>query len=87
MPEYVYRAVDENGLVVKNRVQDKSKQSLIKKLKVNGLMPINVSQVSFGKYKKGGIKKNITNIDEMMQIANSANIAPKKQTTKFSTSQ
>ena len=62
MPEYVYRAVDENGLVVKNRVQDKSKQSLIKKLKVNGLMPINVSQVSFGKYKKGGIKKNITNI-------------------------
>ena len=46
MPEYVYRAVDENGLVVKNRVQDKSKQSLIKKLKVNGLMPINVSQVS-----------------------------------------
>ena len=85
MPEYVYRAVDENGLVVKNRVQDKSKQSLIKKLKVNGLMPINVSQVSFGKYKKGGIKKNITNIDEMMQIANSANIAPKKETRKFST--
>lgn len=85
MPEYVYRAVDENGLVVKNRVQDKSKQSLIKKLKVNGLMPINVSQVSFGKYNKSGIKKNITNIDEMMQVANSANIAPKKETRKFST--
>ena len=38
MPEYIYRAVDENGVMVKNRVQDKSKQNLIKKLKVNGLM-------------------------------------------------
>ena len=84
MPEYVYRAVDENGIVVKNRVQDKSKQNLIKKLKLNGLMPINVTQVSFGKYKKGGLKRNITNIDEIMQLANSASIAPKKDTRKFS---
>lgn len=84
MPEYVYKAVDENGIIVKNRVQDKSKQNLIKKLKVNGLMPINVTQVSFGKYKKGGLKKNITNIDEIMQLANSASIAPKKEARKFS---
>ena len=49
MPEYVYKAVDENGIIVKNRVQDKSKQNLIKKLKLNGLMPIDVTQVSFGK--------------------------------------
>ena len=61
MPEYIYRAVDENGVLVKNRVQDKSKQNLIKKLKVNGLMPIDVTQVSFGKYKRTGIKRNETN--------------------------
>ena len=85
MPEYVYRAVDENGIVVKNRVQDKSKLSLVKKLKINGLMPISVTQVSFGKYKKSGLKKNITNVDEIMQLANSANIAPKKEGRKFST--
>ncbi len=85
MPEYVYKAVDENGVVVRNRVQDKSKQNLIKKLKINGLMPINVTQVSFGKYKKGGLKRNITNIDEIMQLANSASVAPKKETRKFST--
>ena len=85
MPEYVYRAVDENGIVVKNRVQDKSKQNLVKKLKINGLMPIKITQVSFGKYKKGGLKRNITNIDEIMQLANSASIAPKKETRKFST--
>lgn len=84
MPEYVYKAVDENGIIVKNRVQDKSKQNLIKKLKLNGLMPIDVTQVSFGKYKKGGMKRNITNIDEIMQLANSASIAPKKETRKFS---
>ena len=84
MPEYVYKAVDENGVVVKNRVQDKSKQNLIKKLKINGLMPINVTQVSFGKYKKGGVKRNVSNIDEIMQLANSANITQKKDTRKFS---
>ena len=84
MPEYVYKAVDENGMVVKNRVQDKSKQNLIKKLKVNGFMPINVSQVSFGKYNKTGVKRNISNIDEIMQLANSANVAQKKNTRKFS---
>ena len=85
MPEYVYRAVDKNGVIVKNKVQDKSKQNLIKKLKINGLMPINVTQVSFGKFRRGGQKRNISNIDEMMQLANSANIAPKKETRKFST--
>ena len=85
MQEYVYKAVDENGVVVRNRVQDKSKQNLIKKLKINGLMPINVTQVSFGKYKKGGLKRNITNIDEIMQLTNSASVAPKKETRKFST--
>ena len=85
MPEYVYRAVDEKGVVVKNRVQDKSKQNLIRKLKVNGLMPITVTQVSFGKSKTSGLKKNSTNIDEIMQMANTANLAAKKETRKFTT--
>ena len=85
MPEYVYRAVDSNGIIVKNRVQDKSKQNLIKKLKLNGLMPIAVNQVSFGKFKKSSLKRNITNIDELMQYANSASVAPKKNVRKFST--
>ena len=85
MPEYIYKAVDDNGVVVKNRVQDKSKQNLIKKLKVNGLMPIDVTQVSFGKGSKSGLKRNSTNIDEIMQLANSANLAAKRESRKFST--
>ena len=85
MPEYIYRAVNENGIVVKNRVQDKSKQSLIKKLKVNGLMPIDVTQVSFGKYKRPTMKKNEANIDEIMQLANSAQVGRNKNARKFTT--
>lgn len=85
MPEYIYRAVDENGIVVRNRVQDKSKQNLIKKLKVNGFMPIDVTQVSFGKNKKTTMKRNETNIDEIMQLANSADVAKSKNVRKFST--
>lgn len=85
MPEYVYRAVDKNGTIVRNRVQDKSKQNLIKKLKVNGFMPIDVTQVSFGKYKKNTIKRNQTNIDEIMQLANSADIGKGRNARKFTT--
>ena len=61
MPEYVYRAVDKNGIVVRNKVQEKSKHSLVKRIKANGLTPIDVIQTSFGKYKKR--VGNITNMD------------------------
>ena len=33
MPEYVYRAITKEGVVVKNRVESSNKQNLIKKLK------------------------------------------------------
>ena len=68
MPEYVYRAVDEKGILVKNKVQEKSKQSLVRRLKINGFTPIDITQTSFGKYKKRGAK-NIKNMDELMRIA------------------
>ena len=70
MPEYVYRAVDKNGIVVRNKVQEKSKHSLVKRIKANGLTPIDVTQTSFGKYKKRGA--NITNMDELMKLAGDA---------------
>ena len=40
MPEFTYKAVDKNGIVIKQRVQDKSKHSLVKRLKENELTPI-----------------------------------------------
>ena len=47
MPEYVYRAVTEKGQIVRNRVEDVSKNTLIKRLKSNNLLPISVSQVGY----------------------------------------
>jgi len=44
MPEYVYKAVNRNGLIVKNKVEEASKQALIKKLK--GMK----AQVAFGPF-------------------------------------
>ena len=67
MPEYAYRAVDQNGIVIKSKLQEKSKQSLIKRLKLNGLTPIDVVQTSFGKTQK--VNRNNSNIDDLMKIA------------------
>ena len=74
MPEYVYRAVTDKGLVVKNKVEDSSKQSLIRRLKHNGLMPIQVTQVGYKSKKNKKNKKNITNMEDIMKTANSTNI-------------
>ena len=44
MPTYNYKAVTKTGLVVRNRVEAPSKQSLMKAIKENDLTPINVEQ-------------------------------------------
>lgn len=74
MPEYVYRAVTDKGLVVKNRVEDASKQSLIRRLKHNGLMPIQVVQVGYKSKKNKKNKRNINSMEDIMKTANSTNI-------------
>lgn len=67
MPVYQYRAIDENGIIVKSRAQEKSKQNLVKRLKSNGLVPIDITQTSFGNYPRS--TKNSTNMQELMKIA------------------
>ena len=74
MPEYVYKAVTDKGLLVKNRVEDSSKQSLIRRLKHNGLMPIQVVQVGYMSKKQKKTKRNINNMEDIMKTANSTNI-------------
>ena len=51
MPEYVYRAITKEGVVVKNRVESGTKYALIKKLKEGNLIPIDVVQVGYGRKK------------------------------------
>lgn len=81
MPEYVYRAVTDKGLVVKNKVEDSSKQSLIRRLKHNGLMPIQVVQVGYNSKKNKRTKRNINNIEDIMKTANSTNLIDNNKKT------
>ena len=47
MPEYVYRAITKEGVIVRNKVDSPSKQTLIKRLKAGELLPIDIVQVGY----------------------------------------
>lgn len=82
MPEYIYRAVTEKGQIVKNRVEDVNRNTLIKKLKNNNLLPISITQVGYKGKKPKANKRNIMDIDDIMKQADSANILQGKATAK-----
>ena len=69
MPEYKYRAMTKNGLIVQNKVEDTSKQGLLRKLKGNDLLPINITQVGYSGKKGKANKRNIVDIDDIMKTA------------------
>ena len=80
MPTYMYRAATKSGLVVKNKVEAPSKQSLLKSLKSSDLMPIDIEQLAYkGKVKKKQ-RKNITNIQEIMKNVNTTQLDKKNKT-------
>ena len=70
MPEYIYKAVTKQGQIVRNRVEDSSRNTLVKKLKSNDLLPIEVVQVRYNSKKSRVNKKNIIDIDDIMKTAN-----------------
>ncbi len=85
MPTYMYKAATKTGLIVRNRVDAASKQSLIKALKNNDLMPIDIEQVSLRtRNNQNKQKKNIANIQEIMKNANTTQVnkAPRSMTLK-----
>ena len=82
MPEYIYRAVTSKGQIVRNRVEDVSKNSLIKKLKNSDLLPISIVQVGYRGKKTKTSRKNIMDIDDIMKQANSTNIMQGRTTAK-----
>ena len=82
MPEYVYKAVTNQGQIVKNRVEASSKNNLVKKLKHNDLLPIEVVQVSYRSRNGRVNKKNVIDIDDIMKTANSANVLQGRDSTK-----
>ena len=85
MPTYTYRAVTKTGLIVKNKVEMPSRLMLIKALKENNIIPINIEQMSYKSGQKKKQKKNVTNMDEIMENYNTTQIgrdAAKQMTTK-----
>ncbi len=82
MPVYIYRAVTDKGLAVKNKVEEPSKQTLLKKLRSNGLTPIEVIQVAYkNKNKK---KRNVTNVQEIVKDINTTHIGRKESVMNMS---
>lgn len=81
MPTYTYKAATSSGLIVRNRVEAPSKQSLVRMLKDNDLMPITIEQVAYSARKKKTKKKNIKDIEEIMKNVNTTQINTKKTST------
>lgn len=83
MPTFVYRAVTEQGTIVRNRVEDINKKMLIRKLKNNNLMPISVVQVNKLVLKsKKKQKKNINDVSEIIESTSYLNndVRPERKT-------
>lgn len=72
MPSFFYRAVTEDGKIVRNKVEEISRKALIKKLMRNGLTPISVRQryktITSSSNKKQ--RRNINDISNMLQDSN-----------------
>lgn len=68
MPIFVYRAVTNNGTIVRNKVEDINRKSLIKKLKRNNLTPINIVQVNRIVSKRTQKqKRNINDVNDIVK--------------------
>ena len=84
MPEYVYRAVTDKGQIVRNKVEESSKQSLVKKLKGNGLTPIQIIQTSYRSKRQKRQKKNVKGTQEVLKMLDTNSIinrTPKRKPT------
>ena len=82
MPEYVYKAITSKGQVVRNRVEEANRNSLIHKLKGNDLLPISIVQVGYMSKKNKPNRRNMLDIDDIMKQAESANIMQGRTVSK-----
>lgn len=85
MPTFVYKAVTPNGTIVRNRVDDINRKNLIRRLKNNNLMPINIVQVDRIVAKsKQKQKRNIkSSMDDVLESAAYVNTVGEKKKTSI----
>lgn len=63
MPLYVYKAVDRKGQIIRNRVEEMNRFVLLNKLKKNGFMPIQVTQIKMSSIANKTRKQQKKNIE------------------------
>lgn len=82
MPLYYYKAVTKNGQIVKNRVEDVGRITLMRKLKRNGLTPIMVMQTAKRRNTAKKPKRNMKSMGEIVRNVNTnTRIGEKKKVT------
>ena len=69
MATFNYRALTEDGRIVRNRVEEGNRLTLIKKLKANGLYPIAITQSSTRKNRTVKKKRNISAVNDTIEKA------------------
>ena len=74
MPVYRYKAVTKNGQIVKNKVEESNKLSLLKKLKRNDLLPIEIIQENKKSKKIKKEKRNIESSNSVLKTIRSKEI-------------
>ena len=74
MPTFIYKAATKQGIVVRNKVESPTKQSLVRTLKENNLLPISIEKIAYGKKNQRREKKNKTDMDEFMKNLNTTDI-------------
>ena len=89
MPTYMYKAMTQQGQIVKNRIEDASRVSCIKKLRRNGLVPISVVQSARSKTNTRKKPRNYKRINDELKKANKMRAKEKSRsansiTEKFS---
>ena len=70
MATFNYRALTEDGRIVKNKVEEGNKITLIHKLKNNGLYPISINQLDSRRKKSVKKRKNVSNINSTIEKIN-----------------
>ena len=67
MATFNYRAITNDGRIVKKKVEKGNRISLIKKKKKNGLHPITVSQIGAKKNRNIKKKRNVSNVNSAIE--------------------
>ena len=84
MPVYRYRAITENGVIVTNIMEEGSKYLVIKKLKRNNLVPINVDKSLQRAKSKRNTRRNATDISDLLKNVDTTSLIQNRERNRTS---